>query len=253
MDLDLKEKTALVTGASSQGIGRAIAKALAAEGVRVCIAARRGNLLDELAAEIVAAGGKPPHVVAIDIMEEDAPQQLVRAALAGLGRIDILANCAGGGGGKFAITTPEETWQREITINYTRVRQVTLAAVPGMVANKWGRIINITGKSESPRGLYGATAPKAALHGFSKGLSNEVGKHGVTVNCLAPGKIMSEQILRKHNAEERRQFAEAEIPVGRYGTPEELARLAVFLSSPHAGFITGTVIPVDGGLRRYSF
>ena len=109
-----------------------------------------------------------------------------------MGRIDILANCAGGGGGKFAIDTTEDTWLREITLNHTRVRQLSLAVIPGMIEHKWGRIINITGKSEPPRGLFGATAPKAALHGFSKGLSNEVGKHGITVNCLAPGKIMSE-------------------------------------------------------------
>ncbi len=170
-----------------------------------------------------------------------------------MGRIDILANCAGGGGGKFAIDTTEDTWLREITLNYTRVRQLSLAVIPGMIEHKWGRIINITGKSEPPRGLFGATAPKAALHGFSKGLSNEVGKHGITVNCLAPGKIMSEQIRRKHDAQGRDQFAVNEIPMGRFGTPEELARLAVFLASPHAGFITGTVIPVDGGLRRYAF
>lgn len=253
MDLELSGRAALVTGASSQGIGRAIAMALATEGVRVCVAARRRSLLDERAAEIVAAGGKKPHVVAIDIMDEDGPRKLAQEAMDGLGRIDILANCAGGGGGKFAVDTPEETWLREITLNYTRVRQLSLAVVPGMMEHKWGRIINITGKSEPPRGLYGATAPKAALHGFSKGLSNEVGKHGITVNCLAPGKIMSEQIRRKHDAQDRNKFAASEIPVGRFGTPEELARLAVFLASPHAGFITGTVIPVDGGLRRYAF
>lgn len=253
MDLGLEGKTALVTGASSHGIGRAIAKALAAEGVQLCVAARRRELLDELAGEIVAAGGKKPCVVAVDLLQEDGPGKLAQQALAGLGRIGILMNCAGGGGGRFAIDTPEEVWAREIMLNYTHVRKLTLAVVPDMIKHKWGRIINITGKSESPRGLYGATAPKAALHGFSKGLSNEVGKHGITVNCVAPGKIMSEQIRRKHEERERNAFAEEEIPVGRYGEPEELARLAVFLASPYSGFITGTVIPVDGGLRRYAF
>jgi 3-oxoacyl-[acyl-carrier protein] reductase len=111
-------------------------------------------------------------------------------------------------------------------------------------------VINITGKSE-PRGLAGATAPKAALHGLSKGLSSEVGKYGITVNSLAPGKILSEQIRRKNTEEERREYAELEIPVGRFGTPEELANLAVFLASPLASYITGVMIPVDGGLRRY--
>lgn len=253
MDLGLEGKTALVTGASSQGIGRAIAKALAAEGVQLCVAARRRELLDQLADEIVAAGGRKPHVVAVDLLQDDGPKKLAQEALAGLGRIGILMNCAGGGGGRFAIDTPEEVWAREIMLNYTHVRKLTLAVVPDMIKHKWGRIINITGKSESPRGLYGATAPKAAMHGFSKGLSNEIGKHGITVNCVAPGKIMSEQIRRKHDDRERKAFAEEEIPVGRYGEPEELARLAVFLASTYSGFITGTVIPVDGGLRRYAF
>ena len=133
------------------------------------------------------------------------------------------------------------------------MRKLTLAVVPDMIKHNWGRIVSITGKSEPPRGLYGASAPKAAVHGFSKGLSNEIGKFGITVNCVAPGKIMSEQIRRKHDERERKVFAEEEIPVGRYGEPEELARVAVFLASPYSGFITGTVIPVDGGLRRYAF
>ncbi|MGH7101352.1 MAG: SDR family oxidoreductase, partial [Acetobacteraceae bacterium] len=120
------------------------------------------------------------------------------------------------------------------------------------VARSWGRIINITGKSE-PFGLNGAFAAKAALHAWAKGLSREVGRHAITVNSIAPGRIMSEQIRRNYPPVERARFAAAEIPLGRYGEPEELAALAVFLASPLAGYITGTVIPVDGGLRRYSF
>ena len=254
MDLGLEGKTALVTGASSQGIGRAIAKMLAAEGVQLCIAARRRELLDELAQEIVATGGKKPHVVAVDLLEEDGPKKLAQEAIAALGSVGILMNCAGGGGGKVAIDAPEDFWTREINLNFTSARKLTLAVVPDMIKHKFGRIVSITGKSEPPRGgLYGASAPKAAMHGFSKGLSNEVGKHGITVNCVAPGKIMSEQIRRKHDERERNAFAEEEIPVGRYGEPEELARVAVFLVSPHSGFITGVVIPVDGGLRHYAF
>ena len=101
--------------------------------------------------------------------------------------------------------------------------------------------------------MHGPTAPKAALHGFSKGLSGDVGKHGITVNCIAPGKILSEQIRRKHTETERKAYAEKEIPIRRFGEPEELAGLAVFLASSQAAYITGTVIPVDGGLRRYPF
>jgi 3-oxoacyl-[acyl-carrier protein] reductase len=252
MDLGLKEKTALVTGASSQGIGRAIARGLAAEGVKLCISARRRELLEQLSGEIVAAGGKRPQIAVIDLMGEGGPRELAQEARQGLGRIDILVNCAGGGGGRFSIDDPEEKWAKEITFNYTRVRQLILAVLPDMIKHKWGRIINISGKSE-PKGLMGATAPKAALHGLSKGLSNEVGKYGITVNSIAPGKILTEQMLRKQTEQERRQSAELEIPVGRFGEPEELACLAVFLASPRAGYITGTVIPVDGGLRRYAF
>jgi 3-oxoacyl-[acyl-carrier protein] reductase len=252
MNLELAGKTALVTGASSDGIGRAIAKALAAEGVALCVAARRAELLDQLAAEIDSHGQQRPQVIALDLMHEEGPRTLAERAIQALGRIDILVNCAGGGGGKFSIGDPEEKWEREITMLYTRVRQLMLAVLPGMMEHRWGRIISITGKSE-PRGLLGATAPKAALHGLSKGLSIEVGRHGITVNSIAPGKIVTEQIRRKHTEQARDQYAAQEIPVGRFGTAEEVASLAVFLASPQASYITGTVIPVDGGLRRYAF
>ncbi|HEV2547622.1 MAG TPA: SDR family oxidoreductase, partial [Stellaceae bacterium] len=117
---------------------------------------------------------------------------------------------------------------------------------------KWGRIINITGKSE-PERVNAAFAAKAAMHSWAKGLSRDVGRHGITVNSIAPGRIISEQILRNYPPEERQKLSDTEIAVGRYGQPEELAVLAVFLASPLADYITGTVIPVDGGLRRYQF
>jgi 3-oxoacyl-[acyl-carrier protein] reductase len=250
MDLQLKGKTALVTGAS-QGIGRAIAKGLAAESVKLCIAARRRELLEQLAREIVAAGGMLPQIAIVDIMEESAPQQLAREALKSLGQIDILINCAGGSR-PLPVDAPEEKWTEAMTLNFTRVRQLTHAVLPDMIKHKWGRIISITGKSE-PERLNAAFSAKAAVHAWSKGLSREVGKHGVTVNCIPPGRIMSEQIRRNYPEQERKEFSEREIPVGRYGEPEELACLAVFLASPVACYITGTVMPVDGGLRRYSF
>jgi len=121
-----------------------------------------------------------------------------------------------------------------------------------MIARNWGRIINITGKSE-PEGLNAAFAAKAAVHAWAKGLSREVGKHGITINCIPPGRIMSEQIRRNYPPDYRKKFAEEEIPVRYWGEPEDLAALAVFLASPKARYITGTVIPVDGGLRRYQF
>ena len=251
MDLQLKDKTALVTGAS-MGIGRAIAKGLAAEGAVIAIAARRGNLLETLAEEIVAAGGAKPAIVEIDIMHEGAPGQLAAAARKALGRVEILVNAAGGSQPPLPIDAPEEAWQHAMTLNFVRVRQLTHAVLPGMIERRWGRIINITGKSE-PERLIAATPAKAAVHAWSKGLSREVGQHGITVNCIPPGRIMTEQIRRKYSEEFRAQQSATEIPVGRYGEPEELAALAVFLASPIARYITGAVLPVDGGLRKYAF
>lgn len=251
MDLKLNGKTALITGAS-QGIGRAIARGLAAEGAHICVAARRHQLLEALAAEIVAAGGARPAIVQTDIMQEGAPQRLAKAATAALGSIDILINSAGGSRPAIPIDAPEEEWESVMTLNFVRVRQLTHAVLPGMVARRWGRVVNISGKSE-PDALLAATPAKAALHGWSKGLSREVGKHGITVNCIPPGRIMSEQIRRKYSDEFRAKESAHEIPVGRYGEPEELAALAVFLASPLACYITGAVLPVDGGMRRFAF
>ena len=139
-----------------------------------------------------------------------------------------------------------------MTLNFTRVRQLTHAVLPDMIGHKWGRIINITGKSEPDR-LNAAHSAKAGVHAWAKGLSREVGKYGITINSVPPGRIISEQILRNNPEPLRKEFSERYIPVGRFGEPEELACLAVFLSSPVACYITGTVIPVDGGLRRYTF
>lgn len=251
MNLQLTDKTALVTGAS-QGIGRAIAKGLAAEGVHTCIVARRKNLLDELAAEIVTIGGKKPEIVIIDVMETDAATRLAQAAEKALGKIDILINSAGGSKPAIPVDAPDSLWDESMTLNFVRVRQLTHAVVPGMMARKWGRIINISGKSE-PEALIAAHPAKAAIHAWAKGLSREVGPHGITVNCIPPGRIMSEQIRRKYSPEFRAAQSAKEIPMRRYGEPEELAVLAVFLCSPVAHYITGTVMPVDGGLRRYAF
>ena len=251
MDLLLNGKTALVTGAS-MGIGRAIAKGLAAEGVKICIAARRKPLLEALAKEIVAAGGVRPGIVEIDMMEPGAPEKLARAAQQALGSVDILVNSAGGSKPALPIDAPEALWEESMTLNFTRIRQLTHALLPGMIGKNWGRVINISGKSE-PERMIAAHPAKAAIHAWSKGLSREVGNHGITVNCIPPGRIMSEQIRRKYSPEFRAKQSAEEIPVGRYGEPEELAALAVFLASPIACYITGAVLPVDGGLRRYAF
>ncbi len=246
MDLQLSGKTALVTGASA-GIGRGIAKALAAEGVRLAMTARRRDKLEELARET----GVKMAIIEADFMQEGAPQRIADAALGALGGVDILVNNAGGSR-PFKLDSGESLWEEAMTLNFTRQRQLAHALLGQMMAKKWGRIVNITGKSE-PDGINGAFAAKAAMHAWAKGLSRDVGKHGITVNCIPPGRIHSEQILRNYTPEYRQWQCEHEIPVGRYGEPEDIAHLVCFLASPLAGYITGAVIPVDGGLRRYQF
>jgi 3-oxoacyl-[acyl-carrier protein] reductase len=246
MDLGLQGKTALVTGASA-GIGRGVATALAKEGVRVGVVARRRNLLEALQREL----GCELVIIERDFMEEGAPAKIAEAALAGLGSVDILVNNAGGSR-KFTLEASEAQWDEALTLNFTRQRQLTQQLLPQMMARGWGRIINMTGKSE-PEGINGAFAAKAAMHAWAKGLSREVGRHGITVNCIPPGRILSEQILRNYPPEYRKKQSEEEIPVGEYGKPEDIAHLVCFLASPLARYITGAVIPVDGGLRRYQF
>jgi 3-oxoacyl-[acyl-carrier protein] reductase len=250
MDLDLKSRTAVVTGASV-GIGRAIAKALALEGVRVVAVARRNDLLEKLAQEVLAEGGAAMIPVVQDITQEDAARKLADAALAAVGHVGILVNNAGGSR-PLPVDAPDSDWDEAIALNFTSYRKVTHALLPQMIERRWGRIINVTGKSE-PEGLNAAFAAKAAVHAWAKGLSREIGTHGITVNCIPPGRIMSEQIRRNYPEDYRKRFAEEEIPVGYWGEPEDLAALAVFLASPKARYITGAVIPVDGGLRRYQF
>jgi 3-oxoacyl-[acyl-carrier protein] reductase len=250
MDLDLKSRTAVVTGASI-GIGRAVARGLAREGVRVVAVARRRELLDTLAQEVQTEGGAAVIPLTLDLSQETAAKQLAAAALAELGHVDILVNNAGGSR-PLPVDAPDAAWEEALTLNFTRYRQVTHALLQQMIERRWGRIVNITGKSE-PEGLNAAFAAKAAVHAWAKGLSREIGQHGITVNCIPPGRIMSEQIRRNYPEDYRKHFAEKEIPVRYWGEPEDLAALVVFLASPVARYITGAVIPVDGGLRRYQF
>ena len=250
MNFEFDGQTALVTGAS-QGIGRATARGLAKQGVHVAMAARRRGLLEALAKEIVADGGREPIVIEADLYPEDSAERLAEAAIKQLGRVDILVNAAGGSR-PIPVESGKAHWMEAMTLNFFRLRELSHAVLPQMRKQKWGRIVNITGTSE-PRMLNAAFSAKAGVHAWSKGLSREIGRHGVTINCIAPGKIMSEQILRKYTQEYRTEMSEKEIPVGRFGTPEELASMAVYLASPIASYVTGAMIPVDGGLRRYAY
>lgn len=251
MDLQLAGRTALVTGAS-QGIGKAIARLLAKEGVRVAMAARRGALLTAYARELVDAGCVEPQIIEADLYPPNAAEALAAKAERALGHIDILINSAGGSR-PIDFAASKEVWEEGMTLNFWRLRELTHAIVPGMKARGFGRIVNLTGTSE-PKILNAAFAAKAAVHVWAKGLSREVAPHGITINSLQPGRIHSEQMKKRYPTEESEaEFARAEIPVGRFGTGEEIGAVAVFLCSPLAAYVTGTVIPVDGGMSRFAF
>ena len=251
MELRLAGKAALVTGASSIGLGRAIALGLAREGVTLAITSRRGDLLRERAGEIREICGREPAVIEADLYEAGTPEWVAARATERLGQVDILINAAGGSR-PTTLDAPSALWEEAMLLNFFRLRELTQALVPGMVARRWGRVINLTGSSE-PHTINAANASKAAIHAWAKGLSRQIARDGVTINCIQPGRITSEQMLRMHPTEEKRREFTRDVPVGRFGKPEELADLAVFLTSPRASYITGTVIPVDGGLSRFAF
>ncbi|WEG08785.1 SDR family oxidoreductase [Microbacterium horticulturae] len=238
-----------MTGATA-GIGRAIAGGLAAEGVAVALVARRADLLEEYAAELRAAHGVKIAVIAQDLTAQDAPEMISARAFDALGEIDILINAAGGHRREDDHGS-EDAWSAALLLNFTQQRRLAEQMVGGMSERGWGRIVNITGKSEPPR-VSPAFAAKAATHAWAKGLSRDLGPRGITVNCIAPGRILTEQMTRNYSEEQRAEHSK-EIPVGRYGRPDELASLAVYLCSSQADYLTGTVVPFDGGLRRYQF
>jgi 3-oxoacyl-[acyl-carrier protein] reductase len=251
MELDFTGRTALVTGAS-QGIGRTTARMLALAGVNVVAVARRVALVEEMAAEVERSGRGKIIPLAADFYDEDAPEHVASEALRQLGHVDILMNAAGQSR-PLTFDAGKDQWEEGMVLNFFRIRELTHAVVPGMRQQKWGRIVTFTGTSE-PRMLNAAFTAKAAVHVWSKGLSREVAADGITVNCLQPGRIRSEQIKKRYpTLESELEYSRAEIPVGRFGEPEEIAALAIFLASPLASYVTGTVIPVDGGSSRFAF
>jgi 3-oxoacyl-[acyl-carrier protein] reductase len=248
MDLQLQGRSALVTGAS-MGIGTGIARVLAREGVRVAITARRGELLAQLADAIEQAGAVRPVVIVGDITDATDVARVAAEATQALGQVDILVNAAGASR-PIRTDAPDAEWDDAFALNFDSVRRLTQSLLPAMRARRWGRVVNISGSME-PRSLNAATAAKAALHMWAKGLACDVAADGVTVNTIPPGRINSEQIReRLHPTEENRQaFIAKMIPIGYFGEPEDIANLVAFLASPLARYITGAVLPVDGGMR----
>lgn len=250
MDLYLKGKTAVVTGAS-QGIGRAITKELAIEGVKVFAVARNEGLLQSLKDEIADAGGVEPVVFVQDFVAPDGPQEISAAALSSLGQVDILVNNAGRSR-PMEVISPEEWWIGSMTLDFYRHRQLTERLLPHFMERRQGAILNLTSTYEL-RSINGSAVAKAAVVAWSKGLAGELGRYGIRVNCLQPGLIDTENIRPYFTGEDRRVFAEREIPLGDFGEPQDMANMAAFLVSPRARYITGTVAVVDGGMRHYPF
>ncbi len=252
MDLKLQGRTCLVTGASS-GIGRATAIMLAAEGARVAATARSLAALDTLPGAIRAAGGGEPVLLVADLSHDGAPDQLAAEALRQLGSVDVLVNNAGGSR-PMAEPGDAAVWDEAFRLNFYAARRLGEVLMPAMAQRGWGRVVNVTGAVVA-KAMNAAGPAKAALESWSKAAAADYAAKGVTVNCVAPGRLNSAQILdRLYPTEQSRQdYIARNIPAGRFGEPEEGAALIAFLASDGARYITGTTIPVDGGALRFAF
>jgi len=251
MDLQLAGKVALVTGAS-MGLGRSIAALLAEEGCRLAIVARRVHLLEKVANEIAAKGRERPLIIVQDITADDAAERIQERATARFGSLDVLINNAGGSRPLTGLGTEAE-WEEAMLLNYTAGRRLAHAFVPVMRERRFGRIINITGGDE-PSTINAANPPNGAAHIWAKALSRTVARDGITVNCVVPGRIHSEQIDQRilPTQEAREAWIAQHCPVGYIGEPDDLGVLVTFLCSPRARYITGQVMHVDGGVRRFA-
>jgi 3-oxoacyl-[acyl-carrier protein] reductase len=224
---------------------------LAIEGVKVLATGRNEELLSSLKAEIIAAGGVEPVTLAQDFVAPDGPQKIAAAALSSLGHVDILINNAGRSR-PLDIIGAEDEWAASMTLDFDRHRQLTQQLLPQFIARKQGAILNVASSYEL-RSINASAVAKAAVIVWSKQLAAQVGPHGIRVNSLQPGLIDTENIRRFFNDDERKAFAQREIPLGDFGEPQDAANMATFLVSPRAKYITGTVAIVDGGLRHHPF
>jgi 3-oxoacyl-[acyl-carrier protein] reductase len=260
MDLGLRDKVALVGGAS-RGLGRAAARELAVEGCAVVLCSRDAAALGRVAADIGQQTGADTYAVAANLSDAAAVADVVSAAVARFGRVDVLVTNTGGPPvGPFESHSPE-AWRAAVAQNLESVLNLTRGVLPGMKDRGWGRIINVTSIAvkQPVDGLILSNSVRAAVTGFARTLANELAPHGVTVNNVMPGYTRTERLvqLATHNAQARGVDAgeayaqwEREIPMGRLGEPQELAALVAFLASTRAGYITGASIAVDGGWIR---
>jgi 3-oxoacyl-[acyl-carrier protein] reductase len=240
---DLSGKRALVTGASG-GIGREIAKALAAAGASVALSGTRVAALEETAAAI---GGSHP-ILPCNLSDHDAVDRLVPAAEAALGGLDILVNNAGMTRDNLFMRMKNEEWDEVLAVNLTAAFHLTRAVLRGMMKQRYGRIIGITsvvGVVGNP-GQANYAASKAGLIGMSKSLAYEVASRNITVNTIAPGFIGS--AMTDELDDKQRANILNKVPAARLGTAEEVAACAVFLASAEAAYITGHTLNVNGGM-----
>jgi len=252
MELGLKGKVAIVTG-GTQGIGKATATVMAREGASVVICARRQELLDQVAGEIRAAGGKV-HGVKADVSKREDCERIIAETIKAFGRLDILVNNAGTSNrGKFE-TVPDEVWQADLDLKVFGAIRLTRLAIPEMRKQKGGRIINLTNiGAKQPKAESMPTAvSRAAGLAMTKALSKEFAPDNILVNTVCIGLIKAGQ--HENNAAKRgvpvEQLYEGmrkEIPLGRVGEAEEVANVITFLASAAASYVTGTSINLDGG------
>lgn len=245
--IGLAGKVAVVTG-GSRGIGRAIALRLAAEGAHVATCGRNRETAEQVVAEIEAAGGKGC-AVAADISRESDADALIQTTIKRFGRLDILVNNAGITRDGLVIRMKEEDWDAVLDTNLKGAFFVTRAALRPMLRVQNGRIVNISSVAGT-MGIPGQanySAAKAGLIGFTKAVAKEVASRAITVNAVAPGFIETD--MTAVLSEDRKKSYLGLIPAGRFGDPTEVAALVSFLVSDAAGYITGQVITIDGGLR----
>jgi 3-oxoacyl-[acyl-carrier protein] reductase len=255
MDLGIRNRVALVTGASS-GLGEAVALALAAEGVRLAIAARRRDLLDRVAAEALARGAADAKAFEVDVADPASVDALMAAVRQAYGAPEILI--ANGGGPKPGAVEnlSLDDWDAAYRLVLRSMLQLVRACVEPMKARGWGRIVALTSSSvkQPIANLALSNAFRVALVAALKTLSAEVASHGVTVNSIATGRVLTDR-LRRLNGDDASIAAAAklEVPIGRVATPEEFAPLVAFLCGVPASYVTGQTIAIDGGLIRGLF